>query len=157
MTNAPNGGSGDYFGPPPTPPARLVFDMGSDVRLSEISVWGYADTNANGANQFSLLFATEAEGTNGMGTSIVFNPTYYPTQPVTPRQSFDFAEPVWARYVELVPEDNFFGINPPGGDRVGLGEVAFEDREIPEPATMALMGLAACGLGGYVRRRRKAL
>ena len=28
--------------------------------------------------------------------------------------------------------------------------------EIPEPVTMALLGLAACGVGGYVRRRRKA-
>ena len=27
---------------------------------------------------------------------------------------------------------------------------------IPEPATMAALGLAVCGLGGYVRRRRKA-
>jgi hypothetical protein len=30
------------------------------------------------------------------------------------------------------------------------------DGDIPEPATMALLGLAVCGLGGYVRRRRKA-
>ena len=27
---------------------------------------------------------------------------------------------------------------------------------IPKPATVAMLGLAACGLGGYVRRRCKA-
>jgi len=36
------------------------------------------------------------------------------------------------------------------------GNFQFEADAVPEPATMALLGLAACGLGGYVRRRRKA-
>ena len=31
-----------------------------------------------------------------------------------------------------------------------------EPSDIPEPATMALLGLAATGLGGYIRRRRAA-
>ena len=35
-------------------------------------------------------------------------------------------------------------------------QVASPSGDIPEPATMVLLSLAACGLGGYVRRRRKA-
>lgn len=126
VTNAPNGGTGDYFSPTPTPSPRLVFDLGANKALSEISIWGYADTNGNGASQVSLRFATEADGTGGFGTTVTYNPTFNPTLPVTPRQSFGFNAPLVARYVELTPEDNFFESSP-GGDRVGLGEIAFAD------------------------------
>ena len=70
VTNAPNGGAGDYFDPLPTPSPRLVFDLGQDRELTEISAWGYSDGNANGAMVFSLRFATAAEGVNGFGLSV---------------------------------------------------------------------------------------
>jgi len=46
-----------------------------------------------------------------------------------------------------------------GADQIGLEEVRFigspaqPEGEIPEPATLVLLGLAVTGLGGYVRRR----
>ena len=133
----------------------LTFDLGSDVTLSEISAWGYSSGNTNGVSEFSLRFATDAEGTGGFGTSVTFNPTYTLTNDDTTRQSNPFSETVVARYVEFTASDNFF--MPPGdgsagelagGDRVGLGEVAFA---IPEPGSLALMLFA---MGGIAFRRR---
>jgi hypothetical protein len=44
----------------------------------------------------------------------------------------------------------------PAGFRVDLGGTALAASDIPEPATMAMLGLAVAALGGYVKRRRKA-
>ena len=142
VTNAPNGGTGDYFGPTPTVGPRLVFDLGSPVPLNEISLWGYADTNGNGMTDFDLRFSNTTTFT---GTAISISGM---TQPVTPRQSFSFSQ-VTAQYVELVPTDNLFGVAPPGGDRVGFGEVAFQ--VVPEPSA-AMLGLLA---GALLFRRRR--
>lgn len=118
----------------------LTFDLGENVPLCEISIWGYAATNSNGLSEFSLRFASEADGPGGFGTSIEFNPSYagidsgeLPNEDNTSRFSFLFGQEVTARYVELTCLDNHF-IAPgngsqgeiPGGDRVGIGEVAFE-------------------------------
>ena len=54
----------------------IQLDLGKDVLLDEISTWGYADTNTNGMREFSLRFATDAEGLDGFGTSIAYNPTF---------------------------------------------------------------------------------
>jgi hypothetical protein len=136
----------DYLGAFPAP--VLTFDLGSDVLLTELSVWGYSASNSNGAKDISVRFATEAEGTAGFGTSVAYNPTFSFTNDALVRQSKDFSEAVTARYVELSLIDNFF--SPPGdgsagelagGDRIGLGEVAFA--VVPEPGsiTMLLLGL----------------
>lgn len=124
VTDAPNGGTGDYFNPVPEPAPKLTFDLGENVPLDEISVWGYTFLG-NSVSDFSLRFATDAEGPDSAGASIAYNPTFTAAANNTQRQSFRFAQAVTARYVELTPLDNYFGSGEAGGDRAGLGEVAF--------------------------------
>ena len=44
----------------------------------------------------------------------------------------------------------------PGQNHTGIAGFQIVEVGVPEPATMALLSLAAAGLGGYVRRRRRA-
>ncbi len=160
VTDAPGGFPSDYIAVAGSP--VVTFDLGANVSLSEISVWGYDASNANGLAAFNLRFATEADGPGGFGTSITYNPSFggapipgaLPND-ATNRMSFSFGA-VNARYVQMTITDNWFvapgngsGGETPGGDRVGVGEVAFA--QIPEPSVSLLGGLALFGLA---RRRR---
>jgi len=55
--------------------------------------------------------------------------------------------------VQTLPGGNY-AVNFGSGN--GVSTIILEPGDIPEPATMALLGLAAAGLGGYIRRRRTA-
>ena len=153
VTGAPGGFPSDYLAVAGVP--VLIFDLGSDVALSEISVWGYSTTNANGVSRFSLRFATAAEGTENFGSSISIRPAFNPMIGATSRQSFSFGQSVTARYVEMSCEDNFYsnGGNgpPPGGDRVGLGEVAFEVVAPPSGPLIDLSANVGLDLDGSVQ------
>jgi len=87
----------------------IQFDLGRDVPLKQISTWGYAQGNSNGTSEFSLRFATDAEGPDGIlddavvnyGESITYNPTFFVDELDASRQRFSlFEEHVTARYVE---------------------------------------------------------
>ncbi len=114
-------------------PPVMTLDLGEDVDLNEIHVWGYNGDNANGVSEFALRFATQADGDNGFGTSIAYNPTFSDLENDTSKlQAFRFDQTVKARYVEFTALDNFFvepgdgsGGETAGGDRIGLGEIAF--------------------------------
>ncbi len=159
VTNAPGGFPSDYFDFGPTP--VLTLDLGSDTSLSEISLWGYDDNfnlaNSNSASEISLRFATETDGIGGFGTTIGYSPTFFLAHNNVDRQSFGFGQDVSARFVEVTVSDNHFGSPIIGGDRVGLGEIAFAvgaPSAVPEPS----FGFSMIGLGllaGLSRRRRR--
>lgn len=119
-------------------------------------MWGYSDGNTNGASEFNLRFASEADGAGNFGTSITDNPAFTGmVRDAFTRQSFSFSQ-VTARYVELTITDNLFvapgNVAPnAGGDRVGLGEVAFA--VVPEPSAFLL---GAIGLLAIFRRRSRS-
>jgi hypothetical protein len=131
VTNAPNG-SGDYYANG-VPDPVLIIDLGENRSLSEISTWGYANSNTNGGREFTLRFATASEGTGNFGNSISYSPSFSAGFDANLRDSHPFSETVLARYVELTFTDNWRGGQggTPGGDRVGLGEIAFEDQVPP--------------------------
>ena len=158
VTDAPGGFPSDYIEKAGKP--VITLDLGADTSLSEISIWGYTASNANGVSVFSLKFATAAEGEAGFGSSITYAPVFSGLLNLdNARQSFLFGETVKARYVQFTAEDNFFsgdgtgvGGTAPGGDRVGLGEIAFST--VPEPSVVGFSCLG--GLMLLALRRSRA-
>lgn len=124
VTDQTNGNGNYYANGVPAP--VLVIDLGEDTRLAEISTWGYSATNANGVRTFDLRFATAAEGPAGCGNSIPAQVGFIAAASDATRDSHPLV-PVIARYVEFTATGNWRNYMPHGGDRVGLGEISFEN------------------------------
>jgi hypothetical protein len=134
VTADPGGYPSDYIEVAGAP--VLTIDLGENRVLNEINVWGYTATNHNGVREFQLRFATAVEGPAGFGTSITYNPTFvFEENNDVLRFAFPFEQQITARYVEFTCLDNFFtDPGTSGGDRVGLGEIAFPSSGSVGPA-----------------------
>lgn len=129
VTNDPGGYPSDYLAIRPAP--VLIIDLGQDRYLTEISTWGYTTGNDNGVKTFTLRFASAAQGTAGFGATIPNQGPFNCAKSDITRDSHPLT-PATARYVEFTCTDNYYtGTGGAGGDRVGLGEIAFEYMPAP--------------------------
>jgi len=112
-----------YAGGGPTP--VLTFDLGRDTPIDAFAFWNYG-TLGNRTTQFSMKFATNADGTGNFGTSIPYNPAFTVNATVdnTVRQDVPLAQQVMARYVQMTVTGNNYAAGG-GGDRVGFAETQF--------------------------------
>ena len=157
-----NAAAPDYFAQSPAP--VITWDLGGDTPVGTAIFWQYQNDGGgdnrvgNHARTIELQFNTEAEGAAafaGLTTTLKLKPTLTGDQNIA--QGFALSGDSY-RYVRMAVTDNHFGdpdgfgVHPTiGGDRVGLGEVRFAN-EIPEPATMLLLGLGGVAL---LRKRRQ--
>lgn len=120
----------NYFGNGGAPPV-VVIDLGREMPIDRFDFFNYSVTG-NRTKDFSLRFATEAEGPAGFGQSIALAPSFTAASAGSSvAQPFSLGQSVQARYVEMTITGNYVALGG-GGDRVGFAEINFRGpRERP--------------------------
>ena len=142
----------------------VTFDLGAPVALDSIQIWNYnefqsarPELNGRGVNEFEVLVGNSASGPfQSLGvfalaqsfgeTDLDFSELFQtPTGPVQFVRFDILSNHNGAQFPDA--------LNGVDSNFVGLSEVRFFERPVPEPSTLGLLLLAA---GGVMRRRRSA-
>lgn len=152
------------------PPQSLYYDLGQAMTVDQIHLW-WSDRDATNMTgritdmdiDFLPMAATQP-GTFDLSTMQTIGGWLNAITGNDPsagsfgvQQDLDPAD-FTARYIRLTMNATGYG-GSNGNQWGGLRQIAITEAAagvIPEPVTMTMTALALCGLGGYVRKRKKA-
>jgi hypothetical protein len=119
----------------------MEFDLGSNYAILGFALW--TNNNPTAVNSFTLSSAADQDFTTGVTSLGTF--TAVSTLAV---QSYDVSG--LGEFVRLTINSDH------GATNVNIGEVAFDVQVVPEPASLAILGLGIAALA-RIRRKRAAV
>lgn len=136
----------------------IKYDLGAVYNLAEMRVFNFNEYGwtARGSRQVDIQTSATLNGTYTTISSlenIEFAQGKGAAATVNDYTLVTFAENFSAQYIRISVDTSW------GGNAVGLSEVQFFEAAapppVPEPLTMAALGLGLAGLGTYIRRRTR--
>ncbi|KGJ86900.1 PEP-CTERM sorting domain-containing protein [Colwellia psychrerythraea] len=127
------------------PDGQFSFDLGSALNIDGLALW--ASTNIGSLASFDLYADTDQIWGNGVG-SLLGSFNALGGVGSDPAQIFSFAATsTQFLHIDILSTQGGIGFQP------GIGEIAFRGAsEVPEPISIALLGLGLAGIG-FSRKR----